>query len=392
MNITSPITTPVPQLPVQLDVTPTSPPQHSITGWGEPMDPPQPDHDTPPSAQEADQAPKVRNKRGISFFGRRFPFGGATRPTAPVSPTPSIKVPSPASVSPGPSTRVPPAPVNPTATRLQNALGGNNPGTSSTAASSSQSALDKLKGVVTRGPQTPTSGGVVSVKPVEPPKISVADVTQRLLDADRLVKAGVISTSPSTGKTIKDAFINAGVNGIVSAPINVGAYAGSVAAGEAIKGQYVPSPLPPPHLPGTAKPDPASTPQVAAPTTSDTPTPSATRHLDRVEKVVLEFANVIITLASGNTEDRLAMGDAWPKERGARLDNLEQLLSISETHMKQVAEDNGIIFKPHLEPETGPGTGGRLGVIERRYRALEKAADRIITLKDAEAKKTEASV
>lgn len=39
------------------------------------------------------------------------------------------------------------------------------------------------------------------------------------------------------------------------------------------------------------------------------------------------------------------------------MDNLEQLLSISETHMKQVAEDNGIIFKPHLEPETAPGTG-----------------------------------
>ncbi|WP_241194413.1 hypothetical protein [Pseudomonas synxantha] len=252
--------------------------------------------------------------------------------------------------------------------------------------------MDKLKGVMTKGPQTSTSGGAVTIKPVDPPKVSVADVTQRLLDADRLIKAGVISTSPSTGKTIKDAFINASVNGIVSAPINVGAYAGSVAAGEAIKGQYVPSPLPPPHLPGVAKPDPATTPQVTAPTTTDAPTPSATRHLDRVEKVVLEFANVIIVLASGNTEDRLVMGDAWPKEREARLANLEQLLSVSETHMKQVAEENGIIFKRHIESQASPGTGGRLGVIERRYRALENAADRIIAVKETETKKNAATV
>jgi hypothetical protein len=173
----------------------------------------------------------------------------------------------------------------------------------------------------------------------------------------------------------------------------VGAYAGSVAAGEAIKGQYVPSPVspPPPHLPGVAQPDQKPTPPVVTPSTPDAPAPRATRHLDRVEKVVLEFANLIITLA-GNTGDRLAMGDAWPKEREARLNNLEQLLSVSETHMKQLADENEIIFKPHIESQTSPGTGGRLGVIERRYRALEKAADRIIVQKDAEAKKAAATV
>ncbi len=216
----------------------------------------------------------------------------------------------------------------------------------------------------------------------------MADVTQRLLDADRLVKAGVISTSPSTGKMVKDAFINAGVNGMVSAPINVGAYAGSVAAGEAIKGQYVPSPVvpPPPHLPGVAQPDQKAAPPVVTPYAPDEPAPVATRHLDRVEKVLLEFANLIITLA-GNTGDRLAMGDAWPKEREARMRNLEQLLDVSETHMKQLAEDHDLIFKPHIESQTSPGTGGRLGVIERRYHALKKTVDRIMTLKDAELKK-----
>ncbi|RFD34316.1 hypothetical protein CER19_00655 [Pseudomonas sp. GL93] len=226
------------------------------------------------------------------------------------------------------------------------------------------------------------------MKPEESPKVSVADVTQRLLDADRLVKAGVISTSPSTGKMVKDAFINAGVNGMVSAPINVGAYAGSVAAGEAIKGQYVPSPVvpPPPHLPGVAQPDQKATPPVVTPYAPDEPAPVATRHLDRVEKVLLEFANLIITLA-GNTGDRLAMGDAWPKEREARMRNLEQLLDVSETHMKQLAEDHDLIFKPHIESQTSPGAGGRLGVIERRYHALKKTVDRIMTLKDAELKK-----
>ncbi|UEH07867.1 MULTISPECIES: hypothetical protein [Pseudomonas] len=232
------------------------------------------------------------------------------------------------------------------------------------------------------------------MKQDDSPKVSMADVTQRLLDADRLVKAGVISTSPSTSKTVKDAFINAGVNGMVSAPINVGAYAGSVAAGEAIKGQYVPSPVapPPPHLPGVAQPDQKPMPQTVAPPAPDEPAPGATRHLDRVEKVVLEFANVVMTLASGSTADRLAIGDAWPKERGARLTNLEQLLSVSETHMRQVAEDNGVIFKPHIESSTSPSTGGRLGVIERRYDAMEKAAERIMTLKDAELKKAGTTV
>lgn len=374
MNITSPITTSVPQLPVQLDVTPTSPPQPLKVGWGEPMHPLEPGMQA--SEQEADQTPKVRIKRGI--FGRRFPSGG---------PGPTIPVP------PRPSPRVPPVPVSPTPTRPQTPGGGkkpttnhDTPGTSANAGSSSQSTANKLQDVLNRKPQTAPRDGPPSVTPEGSPKVSVADVTQRLLDADRLVKAGVISTSPSTSKTVKDAFINAGVNGIVSAPINVGAYAGSVAAGETIKGQYLPSPVapPPPHLPGVAQPDQKPTSQTAAPSASDEPAPGTTRHLDRVEKVVLEFANVIMTLASGSTGERLAMGDGWPKERGARLTNLERLLSVSETHMKQVAEDNGIIFKPHIESSTSPGTGGRLGVIERRFHALEKAAERIMVLKNAE--------
>lgn len=374
MNITSPITTPVPQLPVQLDVTPAPAPQPLMAGWGEPMHPLEPEPGTQLSEPEADQTPKVRVKRGI--FGRRF--GGGSRPTPPVSPPPSP--------------RVPPAPVSPTPTRPQTATGGKKPttthdtsGTSVTAGSSGQSTASRLKDALTKGPQTPPLGGTTPVKPAESPKVSVADVTQRLLDADRLVKAGVISTSPSTGKMVKDAFINAGINGMVSAPINVGAYAGSVAAGEAIKGQYVPSPVPPPppHLPGGVQAGQKPAPPVVTPSTPDEPAPGATRHLDRVEKVLLEFANLIITLA-GNTGDRLVMDDAWPKERGARMSNLEQLLDVSETHMKQIAEDNELIFKPHIESQTSPGTGGRLGVIERRYHALKKTADRIMTLKGAE--------
>ena len=345
-----------------------------MAGWGEPMHPLEPEPGTQLSEPEADQTPKVRIKRGI--FGRRF--GGGSRPTPPVSPPPSP--------------RVPPAPVSPTPTRPQTATGGKKPttthdasGTSVTAGSSGQSTASRLKDALTKGPQTPPLGGTPPVKPAESPKVSVADVTQRLLDADRLVKAGVISTSPSTGKMVKDAFINAGINGMVSAPINVGAYAGSVAAGEAIKGQYVPSPVPPPppHLPGGVQAGQKPAPPVVTPSTPDEPAPGATRHLDRVEKVLLEFANLIITLA-GNTGDRLVMGDDWPKERGARMSNLEQLLDVSETHMKQIAEDNELIFKPHIESQTSPGTGGRLGVIERRYHALKKTADRIMTLKGAE--------
>ena len=73
--------------------------------------------------------------------------------------------------------------------------------------------------------------------------ISVAEAAKRVFDADRLVKAGVIDTGPSALRVARDAAISAGITGMVSAPINVAAYAGSVAAGERIKSSYAPGVL-----------------------------------------------------------------------------------------------------------------------------------------------------
>ncbi|WP_251029318.1 hypothetical protein [Pseudomonas fluorescens] len=217
----------------------------------------------------------------------------------------------------------------------------------------------------------------------------MADATKRLLDADRLVKSGVISTSPSASKVAMDSFINAGVSGLVSAPINVGAYAGSVATGEAIKSQYTPGTLPPPHLPGAS-----TSPQApVAVQTGAVAEVATTRRLDRVEAALLKFTNVLLTLTSGGAGDGIGKDENWPKERGARLTNLERLLDVSEQQLKVVAGDNGVLFKPYVVQQDVSGkSGGRVGEIEQRYRAMERAVDQIIILKGVETKRAGTSV
>lgn len=372
MNITNPTSTYVPSLLDQPAAASMDQPQPSTV-----VDAYAQHENTSPPQETAGQQPLVRNKRGIAF-GRRLSLptftnvsGARLAPPIPTAP-------------PGRGT---PAAFNPTATRFQAAMGAGKPSLPADSAvpgtpvgSSNQSLVDRFKALATKSPQSSPADKPVIVKPLDPPTVSVADVTQRLMDADKLVKAGVISTSPSTGKVVKDAFITAGVNGVVSAPINVGAYAGSVAAGEAIKGQYVPAALPPAHLPGAAKPESSPTTDTAAPQTSATP------RLDRVERLVLQFADVMATLSSASDEERRAMEETVPKERGARLSHLERRLSLSEPHMKQVAENRGIIFKPYAQSEAPPIKGGRLGSIEHRYHALEQAAEKIILLDGAKTK------
>mgnify|MGYP001567211086 FL=1 len=64
------------------------------------------------------------------------------------------------------------------------------------------------------------------------------EVAQNLVTADRLVKAGVFKTGPDLKTVTRDAFVNAAVNGLVSTPLSIATYAGSVWSGEHIKGTF----------------------------------------------------------------------------------------------------------------------------------------------------------
>ncbi|MGF6095211.1 hypothetical protein [Pseudomonas sp. 18175] len=237
---------------------------------------------------------------------------------------------------------------------------------------------DKFKNLAKKiqAQHSAASGTVVLAKPVV--KVTVADTARRLMDAQRLVKAGVFPTAPSAGLVARDAFISAGITGLVTAPFNVGAHAGAVAVQERIKASYVPAALPPAHLPGAA----ATTPAV-----SSTDTASPTPRLDRAEKTVWGIAEGLLTVVSGSTDTPLGIDEKWPKQKGSRLDNLEKMLTVSEQMMTNLAKEHGIVFTPY-EPSPEQAASGKEGirveVVEQRCRAIETAVERLLLLKGAE--------
>lgn len=237
---------------------------------------------------------------------------------------------------------------------------------------------DKFKSLAKKVQAQPNAlaGTGILIKPAV--KVTVADTARRLMDAQRLVKAGVFPTAPSAGLVARDAFISAGITGLVTAPFNVGAHAGAVAVQERIKASYVPAALPPAHLPGVA---------ATAPAVSATATSSATPRLDRAEQTVWGIAEGLLTVVSGSTENSLGIDEKWPKEKGSRLGNLEKMLTVSEQMMTKLAKDHGIVFTP-FEPTPEQAASGkesaRVVVVEQRCRAIEAAVERLLLLKNAE--------
>lgn len=202
------------------------------------------------------------------------------------------------------------------------------------------------------------------------PKMSVAEAAKRLIDADSLVKAGVISSAPKAGQVARDAFISAGITGMVSAPINVGAYAGSVAAGESIKATYAPGVLPPPFLPSAS----------AAPKAVPSPVPTETTlgpQLEDAETKLLGMASTVMFIL-GDTKDVFTKNESWPKDEPGRLDNLEKLLDVSEQQLKKATRQNGIIFKPYKPGMTPPvDAKGRLDLIEKRFERMAESYEKL---------------
>jgi len=202
------------------------------------------------------------------------------------------------------------------------------------------------------------------------PKISVAEAAKRLIDADSLVKAGVISTAPKAGQVARDAFISAGITGMVSAPINVAAYAGSVATGEAIKANYAPGVLPPPFLPSATSQPKSVTPAVQSET-------SLGPQLDDAETQLLGMASTVMFIL-GNTQSVFTKNDSWPKDDAGRLSNVEKLLDVAEQQLKKATRQNGIVFKPYKPGTTAPvDAKARLELIEKRFERMVESYEKV---------------
>lgn len=206
--------------------------------------------------------------------------------------------------------------------------------------------------------------------------VSVAEATKRLIDAENLVKSGVISTGPKASRVARDAFISAGVTGLVSAPINVAAYAGSTATGEMIKAQYAPGVLPPPYLASAASQAKVGTQPVQAQSTPG-PTDPFAKRLDDVESNVLGMASAVMFVL-GDSGSVFTKDAQWPKEQEARLTNVEKLLDTAAQQLKKASRQNGIIFKPYKPRDEIPKeAGARLELVEKKLAHMTDAFDKL---------------
>lgn len=220
-----------------------------------------------------------------------------------------------------------------------------------------------------------------AMPPATPPKLSIAEVATRLADADKLVKSGVISSSPGAAQIARDAAIGAAVTGFISAPINVASYSGSVAAGESIKASYLPSPL--------APPTPIAKSTVERPAGSPAEPSAATQSAEDVAAQVLyprindaqvsayAMANLSMALNFGETREGFVPGQDWSNDPVERMAQIEHLLDFAEEHTSPLAKANEIFFQPYLrEQKADEGVAGlevRVDTLERRLAAIDKA-------------------
>ncbi|MTD22034.1 hypothetical protein GIR22_23180 [Pseudomonas sp. CCM 7891] len=212
--------------------------------------------------------------------------------------------------------------------------------------------------------------------------------------ADRLVKAGVFKTDTSLKTVTRDAFVNASINGLVSTPLSIGTYAGSVWSGETIKGNFSAATplLPPAHQPAPSQQSNGAGPVASSAGEQDAETTKL--RLDNTELKLLFAANTIQTLTEGGEGKALVKGSSWPVETTERLDNVEKLYSVSEKNLEAIATENDFIFKPYKN-DSVPGTKGvtaRLDALDKRNEAINKGIARIVAVREVEMKTSELSV
>lgn len=214
---------------------------------------------------------------------------------------------------------------------------------------------------------------------------TLAEVTQNLMVADRLHKAGVFPTSPKLATVARDAFINAGVNGLVSAPLSIATYAGSAWAGEAIKGQFVAQT---PILPALHQPAPSTQGNApAAPAgTVVVQVAGLDTQLSLAELRMEVVANNIMAIRQGAEAPALKMDEHASGSIRERLGTLEALYSVAEQQLKTIGEDNDMIFRPHNAPAVDGASSDqqRLDLLGKRFEVVNKFIGKLIVLKSTE--------
>lgn len=238
--------------------------------------------------------------------------------------------------------------------------------------------------------QHPGSSLSGPAKPVVAQPKTFGDVAANLIAADRLVKAGVFKTDTSLKTVTRDAFVNASINGLVSTPLSVGTYAGSVWSGESIKGSFTASTplLPPAHLPAPSK---LPNGVAAAGSTGSQDASMVSLRLENAEIKYLYAANTIQTLAEGGEAAALGKSPNWPTETDARLDTLEKLYGAAEKNLEAVATQNDFVFRPY-KAEATPGTqdaAGRLDALDKRNEAINKGIGRLVAIRELETQRKE---
>lgn len=205
------------------------------------------------------------------------------------------------------------------------------------------------------------------------------EVAQNLVTADRLVKAGVFKTGPDLKTVTRDAFVNAAVNGLVSTPLSIGTYAGSVWSGEQIKGAFSANT---PLLPPAHQPAPSQQNGVAGSAPSPSSPQDLALHLDNAELKLLLVSNTIQAYTEGSEGQALDKSPDWPTETTARLDMLEKQYNTVESNLELISKENDFIFRPFKSDTaaTEKDPVRRLETLDRRNQAVLNQISRINTV------------
>lgn len=227
---------------------------------------------------------------------------------------------------------------------------------------------------------------------VDKPK-TFGDMAHNLVAADRLVKAGVFKTDTPLKTVVRDAFVGASINGLVSTPLSIGTYAGSIWTGETIKGNFTATTpvLPPVHQPAPSQQ--ANGVAVAAAKPAEQDAAMINLRVDNAETKFLYLANTTQLLAEGGAANALEKSPNWPTETNERLANMEKLYDATEKNMQAIAEQNEFIFKPYKESvATEPKTvASRLDALDKRHEAASNFIGRMIAIRDLEVKGKEST-
>lgn len=227
-------------------------------------------------------------------------------------------------------------------------------------------------------------------KPAVAKPQTFGDVAANLVSADRLVKAGVFKTDTSLKTVTRDAFVNASVNGLVSTPLSIGTYAGSVWTGETIKGNFAANT---PLLPPAHQPAPSQAANAASAAGSGGAEQSAALVKTRTESAELKMTyavNTIQAMVEGGDGKALEKSSTWPVDINERLDLMEKIYDASEKNMAEVSEQNGFIYKPYKDDSAvgSKSVTARLDALDKRYEHLNSnGIGRLLAVREVETRK-----